>query len=250
MGRKKKCPPKGAPEWMVTFGDMMSLLLCFFVIIVSLSEIKEEDKFQDVMEEVKRSFGMNKGTSVVEGHTTPQNTFVPPKIDVITRELLKQKGKSIEKGIKGIEESVTKIRDGLEYTLGGLVSFHEGNAILLDDAKALLKSFMGTIKGYTLKIRVKAHSERSELDKYKTFSDLDGLSYARGMAIKAFFVKNGIKGRRIAVEVVGDNEPIKNYVEDDNHNARNRRVSIVVLEELVKDYQGSPMQTGDITNNG
>jgi flagellar motor protein MotB len=63
-------------------------------------------------------------------------------------------------------------------------------------------------------------------------------------------VKNGIKGRRIAVEVVGNNEPIKNYVQDNNQGARNRRVSIIVLEELVKDYQGSPKKTGDITNNG
>jgi len=250
MANKKKCPLKGAPEWMVTFGDMMSLLLCFFVIIVSLSEIKDKDKFQDVMEEVKRSFGMNKNTSVVEGLATPQNTYVPPKIDVITRTSLKEKGKSIDKGIKGIEESVTKIRDGLEYTLGGLVSFHKGSANLLDDAKILLKSFIGRIKGYTLKIRVKAHAGTEELKKYNTFSDLDGLSFARGMAIKAFFVKNGIKGRRIAVEVVGNNEPIKNYVQDNNQGARNRRVSIIVLEELVKDYQGSPKKTGDITNNG
>ena len=37
----------GIPEWVVTFGDMMSLLLTFFIMLVSLSEIKEEEKYQE-----------------------------------------------------------------------------------------------------------------------------------------------------------------------------------------------------------
>ena len=36
----------GIPEWVVTFGDMMSLLLTFFIMLVSLSEIKEEETYQ------------------------------------------------------------------------------------------------------------------------------------------------------------------------------------------------------------
>ena len=42
--------PKGAPEWLVTYGDAMTLLLCFFVIIVSMSEVKKDERFQRVME--------------------------------------------------------------------------------------------------------------------------------------------------------------------------------------------------------
>ena len=38
----------GIPEWVVTFGDMMSLLLTFFIMLVSLSEIKQEEKFQAI----------------------------------------------------------------------------------------------------------------------------------------------------------------------------------------------------------
>ena len=39
-------PPMGIPEWVVTFGDMMSLLLTFFIMLVSMSEMKQEEKFQ------------------------------------------------------------------------------------------------------------------------------------------------------------------------------------------------------------
>ncbi len=47
----------GIPEWVVTFGDMMSLLLTFFIMLVSLSEIKEEERFQSMVEEIHQHFG-------------------------------------------------------------------------------------------------------------------------------------------------------------------------------------------------
>ena len=40
----------GIPEWVVTFGDMMSLLLTFFIMLVSMSEIKEEKRYQAMVE--------------------------------------------------------------------------------------------------------------------------------------------------------------------------------------------------------
>ena len=47
----------GIPEWVVTFGDMMSLLLTFFIMLVSLSEIKEEQKYQAMVESMTKRFG-------------------------------------------------------------------------------------------------------------------------------------------------------------------------------------------------
>ena len=57
MARKTKEAPKGAPEWLVTYGDAMTLLLCFFVIIVSMSEVKRDQRFQQVIESLRRAFG-------------------------------------------------------------------------------------------------------------------------------------------------------------------------------------------------
>ena len=57
MPRRQPRPIAGVPDWMVTYGDLMTLLLCFFVIIVSLSEIKEDEKFQEVMDSIRSAFG-------------------------------------------------------------------------------------------------------------------------------------------------------------------------------------------------
>ncbi|MFP6677633.1 MAG: flagellar motor protein MotB [Pirellulaceae bacterium] len=42
------------PEWVVTFGDMMSLLLTFFIMLVSLSELKEEDQYQALVQSMQK----------------------------------------------------------------------------------------------------------------------------------------------------------------------------------------------------
>ena len=58
----------GIPEWVVTFGDMMSLLLTFFIMLVSLSEMKEEEKYQALVESMKQQFGHTKAqTSLIPG---------------------------------------------------------------------------------------------------------------------------------------------------------------------------------------
>ncbi len=59
MAEKCKCPPQeaGAPAWMVTFADLMSLLVCFFVLIVSFS-IQDKVKLQVVAGSLKEAFGV------------------------------------------------------------------------------------------------------------------------------------------------------------------------------------------------
>ena len=54
--RKKKAAP-GVPEWVVTFGDMMSLLLCFFILLQMFSEVKKDQEYQRVITAIKEAFG-------------------------------------------------------------------------------------------------------------------------------------------------------------------------------------------------
>jgi len=68
-----KCPPEGLPAWMGTFADLMSLLMCFFVLLLSFSEM-DVKKFKQIAGSMKFAFGVQnkielkdipKGTSVV-----------------------------------------------------------------------------------------------------------------------------------------------------------------------------------------
>lgn len=73
MAEKCKCPPPGLPAWMGTFADLMSLLMCFFVLLLSFSEM-DVLKFKQIAGSMKFAFGVQnkievkdipKGTSII-----------------------------------------------------------------------------------------------------------------------------------------------------------------------------------------
>ncbi len=247
MARKKQEEAGGAPEWMVTFGDMMSLLLCFFVIIVSMSEIKKDQRFQKVTESIKRAFGYKNSIGVAPGENVPTNTTEEELIDFIIREIELNKGRSKERGIEGEDPSVRKIREGLEFVIGGATSFEKGQARLLDPAREQLRMFCQTQIGMNNKIRVKGHAALKDPSQYPGFASLDELSYARGEAVKNFMIAQGIRPERITVEACGANEPIVQQAYTEEDQAQNRRVAIIVTENLIEEYQGqTPENKGDI----
>ena len=66
--RKQEEAPKGSPAWMSTFSDLMNLLLCFFVLLFSMSTV-DADKFQQVIASLQSSISILPagGSSIGEG---------------------------------------------------------------------------------------------------------------------------------------------------------------------------------------
>ena len=67
-----KCPPVGAPAWMATFADMATLLMAFFVLILSFAEFNVP-KFKQISGSLKNAFGVQRLVPVVE---QPKGTTV------------------------------------------------------------------------------------------------------------------------------------------------------------------------------
>lgn len=77
MARQKK-QDAGVPEWMVTFGDLMALLACFFVLIISFS-IQDEKKLQVVAGSMREAFGVrseSRRTGMIEVEGSPLREYV------------------------------------------------------------------------------------------------------------------------------------------------------------------------------
>ena len=90
---EKKCPAVGAPAWMATFADLMSLLLCFFVLLLSFSEM-DVIKFKQLAGSMRDSFGIQeklkaqtipKGVSVIAIHFSPGKP-VPVKVKLMVQD--------------------------------------------------------------------------------------------------------------------------------------------------------------------
>ena len=87
-----KCPPVGAPAWMATFADMATLLMAFFVLILSFAEFNQP-RFKMIAGSLREAFGVQRLVPVVEqpkGTTVIQMTFSPSPSPSVTNELTQQ----------------------------------------------------------------------------------------------------------------------------------------------------------------
>jgi len=87
-----KCPPVGAPAWMATFADMATLLMAFFVLILSFAEFNVP-KFKQISGSLKNAFGVQKVVPIVEppkGTTVLSLNFSPSPSPSITNDMTQQ----------------------------------------------------------------------------------------------------------------------------------------------------------------
>ncbi|KLV05952.1 flagellar motor protein MotB [Photobacterium aquae] len=98
-----KCPPPGLPPWMATFSDLMTLLMCFFVLLLSFSEM-DVLKFKQIAGSMKFAFGVQnmlevkdipKGTSVIAQEFRPGRPE-PTPIEVIMQQTIDMTNRSLD----------------------------------------------------------------------------------------------------------------------------------------------------------
>ena len=98
-----KCPPPGPPAWMGTFADLMSLLMCFFVLLLAFSEM-DVLKFKQISGSMKFAFGVQnkievkdipKGTSVIAMEFTPGKPE-PTPIETIQQQTVEMTQQMLE----------------------------------------------------------------------------------------------------------------------------------------------------------
>lgn len=91
--KKQEDPPKGSPAWMATFSDLMNLLLCFFVLLFSMSSVNEE-KFELVIASLQSSFSVLPagGAAIGDGNMVSSGISQMKEFDVYYNETANSEG--------------------------------------------------------------------------------------------------------------------------------------------------------------
>ena len=243
MARKKneEQPPAGAPDWMVTYGDMMTLLLCFFVLLLAMSETKKDERFRQVAASIRSAFGYDSTLEIVPGEVDPVNSIVRQLQTIIIPPYKLEEGDAEDEGIEGRVRKITDVRDGIEIVVGGRVTFDRFSAVLRPLAQQRLASVAELIRGKNTKIIIRGHATREPLPAESVFGGPLELSFARAKSVSEALEQHGVRGQRIRLESVGDREPLNRQAYSDRRRAINRRVEIIVTESLLEDYAGRPM---------
>lgn len=237
MSKKKKQPVlMGAPEWMVTFGDLMSLLLTFFVLLFSVSEIKDQ-KIYDLIRSFDNYFKIEAPTAGfhLENFDSIQNLLANLARSTPDRsEGNEGRTEEIIENPLGDDVSVCKVDDNLLLQIEGRVLFEEGSAEIKEDGRSLLSEIKQKLIGYPNLIRVVGHTSPVPLSSSSEYRDHFDLGYARAKAVRAILVSpgvegNGIKSERIEVSSRGDQDLLPGVDPFDKADrARLRRVEVIV----------------------
>lgn len=230
----------GAPEWVLTYGDMMSLLLTFFIMLAALSEVKKQDQFEALAEALRKRFGKYLSLDDLALYYKP-TAATPLKSVSQGREKLAKtlEGASRVKGQAGTEAKVRAIRPGDEATTGGVVFFEEGSDQPLPGFEESLKKIAESLAGKPQKVEVRGHTSPRPLPQDSPFHSHWDLAYAESLKVAQKLIELGIEAQRIRISVAGANEPL--YSDPDPEKRKlNARVEISLLNELTYGGTSTP----------
>ena len=223
----KKCKniiiKQGLDDWVMTYGDMMSLLLTFFVLIVSFSSM-QETKFNQAAASLADAFGvMSSPESVIEFNTPIVPNHSPSEDAEVLYEV-----RSVEKLLldEGLEDQVSvKVTDeGVLFSINAPFMFGSGGAELKNEPKSVLDKLAGFFTKYPYKVKVQGHTDSVPINSNKFPSNWE-LSASRAVSVARYFQGKGIPPEQIEATGFGEHRPIADNATAEGR-SKNRRVEI------------------------
>ena len=232
MGKSKcKCPPPGAPAWLATFADLMSLLLTFFVLLLSFSTISD-DKFNQALLSLEGGFRPFPRAS---GFVAPVPR--PPKKDSQEAEQAARKIRRLLQ-VRGLERKVKVEFDalgGIKLNLPASLLFEPGEAALRPDALPLIREIADVLAELPESFfEVQGHTDARPLANALRFRDNYDLSYERAHSVtEQMVVTGGLSVNQFEIHAMGASQPLATNDTEEGR-AANRRVEIYVRGLLDK----------------
>jgi chemotaxis protein MotB len=251
-------------RWLITYADLITLLLIFFVIMYSMSKI-DVAKYTELSKAL--AFQFKKSDTVVpqgkvgiadpgqgkvgnESQIDPQKDS-PTALDTqvqqqkneqIKQEQIKQRDQELKDIMKKIEQyindnklqtqvSVKDTARGVAITLNDLFLFDSGRADLKPASVPILEKLSSLLPTLKAPISIEGHTDNQPLSTGSIYKDNDGLASARSLSVKRIFDKiPGLHDKLIGT-FYGDSRPVAPNDTPENMQ-KNRRVEIIVLREV------------------
>lgn len=231
MAKKKKNAggsSGGAPAWMVTYGDMMTLLLTFFVLILSFSSIQEAE-FNKAVGSLKGALGILGDHDYI---ISLGRIIVPESTYSFMSRRQRQTTGEISKNLNFVSEyenvEIHTDDRGINIILPAALLFASGDDRLRDDALPLLKklgAFMFELQDKTF--RIEGHTDNIPIHTIQFPSNWH-LSAARAISVGRFFSEVcGISNAAMSISGYAEFQPRVSNDSEENR-AKNRRVQILI----------------------
>lgn len=235
--KKKNGGDEGAPAWVVTYGDMMSLLLTFFIFLFAFSSVDAQE-FEAVMDALKAQLGILDGGRTLDTGAFINAGFEGGELASITeegefQEMIKYVESYVEEQELGSDVNLELDERGLVIRMTGQVLFDLGKANLNPAGREVLKTIARFLKGIPNDIMIEGHTDDLPINNSE-FPNNWVLSSIRATTVISYFIEQRIDPRRLSAAGYSEYKPLVPNTSAANR-AKNRRVDIVILKQIQDD---------------
>jgi len=231
MARKAKKAPAGAPMWIVTFSDMVTLLLTFFVLLLSMASM-DRVKFQAASQSLSSAFGQGVlASSQTAEMAKPQVISYTPVNDDFTSRVYRRLKTKLRELKLNKKVKLIKDRGAVVLRIDESILYSSGQQQLNPEAFPVLRKVAELVRPLPLNLKVEGHTD----DRGDELANWD-LSVSRAVAVLRFLASNQLVPLpRMSATGYGSQKPLFPN-NSDRERALNRRV------EFVLESQGDPNQ--------
>ena len=238
----------GAPAWMATFADLMSLLMCFFVLLLSFSEM-DLQKYKQVAGSMKLAFGVQrevKADDSPKADSFIKQEFSPGRAEPTVLKVMQSPGgdqrrdvpdtSDLDQLVAAVEATLAEEiaaeavelgvhEDGIMIRVREQDAFPSGSAALQSGFKPVLEKLVEVLNDSRGHVTVSGHTDDVPIAT-RTFASNWVLSSARAASVVHHLASSGLDDpSRIELRAYADTRPLMPNVSTETR-ARNRRVEI------------------------
>ena len=225
--KKSEEDKENLERWLLTYADLITLLLAFFVMLYVFSK-QDTRKYDAMTMQLKAIFSGGAGVVVEGGRTGSQTieaTNEGPSDIQIRRELEKQIKAEVQ------EKNISVITDerGIVIRIMDKAFYDTGKADLKDRARETLDKIAPVIKTLPNEIRIEGHTDNVPINTYEFRSNWE-LSVRRATEVVRYLIENGgLAAQRISAAGYAEYRPVADNDSEANR-ALNRRIEIIVVK--------------------
>jgi len=231
--RKRHEEHENHERWAIPYGDLVTLLLAFFVVMYSISQVSE-GKYRVLSDSLNAAFrGEPTTVSPIQVGEHAATTLAAPVVQLPNEQklmALRQLAQQAEKAMAPLimQGLVDVVRgDGkLSISIRSDILFASGAATLSGDAQPVIQLLGQVLAGFPVDIRVEGHTDNVAIAGGQFPSNWE-LSTARALSVVHLLIANGVPPARLSAVGYGEFHPVAPNTTQDGRNV-NRRVVLSV----------------------
>lgn len=246
MGKRKPPEQPGVPEWVLTYGDLMSLLLTFFILLAAFSEIKQPREYRKVLDAIKEALGSTGGIGMSRINEQTDNSIIS-QLEELAKQADQRKNTNQTPipNISGKNDRANVVHQTDRIAIGGSMPFDPGAFQLSVSTQRKLKfEIAPKIQDQKYLVYITGHAW-GQPDMAQSGMSFAELSFRRAEAVREYLVREcGVNAQILRVVAAADQEPMSTALDMSDGSGANRRVQLYQTGQTVEQLHPDPNFTG------